>query len=62
MEVKEQILSQIESQFTAIGLQTMSDAHTDLVIDVELLDASFSTGKKKIHYESKILQMRQNKQ
>lgn len=50
MEVKEQILSQIESQFTAIGLQTMSDAHTDLVIDVELLDASFSTGKKKIHY------------
>jgi hypothetical protein len=49
------MLSQIESQLAAIGVQAKPDAHTDLVIDVELLDASFSTGKKKIHYESMIL-------
>ncbi len=54
-EMKQQMLSQIESQLAAIGVQAKPDAHTDLVIDVELLDASFSTGKKKIHYEAMIL-------
>lgn len=53
--MKQKILSEIESQLAAIGVQAKPDAHTDLAIDVELLDASFSTGKKKIHYESMIL-------
>ena len=55
MLVKQQMLAQIESQLAVIGVQAKPDAHTDLAIDVELLDASFSTGKKKIHYESMIL-------
>lgn len=54
-EMKQQMLSQIESQLAAIGVQAKPDAHTDLAIDVELLDAGFSTGKKKIRYESMIL-------
>ncbi len=53
--VKQQMLAQIVSQLAAIGVQAKPDALTDLAIDVELLDASFSTGKKKIHYESMIL-------
>lgn len=53
--MKQQMLAQIESQLAAIGVQVKPDPHTDLAIDVELLDASFSTGKKKIHYESLIL-------
>lgn len=53
--MKEQILSQITSELAAIGLQTKPDEKTDLVIETELLDAKFSTGKKKISYECAIL-------
>lgn len=53
--MKEQILSQIASDLAAIGLQAKRDEKTDLVIETELLDASFSTGKKKIRYECAIL-------
>jgi len=55
MRMKQDILTQIESELAAIGVQAKSDAKTDLVIDAELLDVKFSTGKKKIHYESAIL-------
>jgi hypothetical protein len=53
--MKEQILSQITSELAAIGLQAKPDEKTDLVVEAELLDAKFSTGKKKIMYECAIL-------
>ena len=53
--MKEQILSQITSELAAIGLQAKPDEKTDLVFEAELLDAKFSTGKKKIMYECAIL-------
>jgi hypothetical protein len=52
--MKEQILSQITSELAAIGLQARPDEKTDLVIETELLDAKFSTGKKKMSYECAI--------
>lgn len=53
--MKQQILSQIESKLGAIGVIAKPDAKTDLFVEAELLDASFSTGKKKIRYEAAIL-------
>jgi len=53
--MKEQILSQITSELAAIGLEAKPDEKTDLVVEAELLDAKFSTGKKKIRYECAIL-------
>lgn len=53
--MKQPLLSQIVSELAAIGVQAKPDAKTDLIIESELLDASFSTGKKKIRYESAIL-------
>ena len=53
--MKQQILSQIESKLGAIGVIAKPDAKTDLFVEAELLDASFSTGKKKIRYEAMIL-------
>ena len=53
--MKQQILSQIESKLGAIGVIAKPDVKTDLFVEAELLDASFSTGKKKIRYEAAIL-------
>jgi len=38
-----------------MGIAVTKGDKTDLSIDVELLDASFSTGKKKLKYEAMIL-------
>jgi len=53
--MKQQILAQIETRLAQIGVSAKPDEKTDLAIDAELLDAKFSTGKKKIRYEAMIL-------
>jgi len=53
--MKNELMQEIESQLSTIGVSVTKGGQTDLSIDVELLDAGFSTGKKKIHYESMIL-------
>lgn len=53
--MKQQILTEIETRLAQIGVSARPDEKTDLAIDAELLDAKFSTGKKKIRYESMIL-------
>jgi len=53
--MKQDLLLEIESQLTAIGVKPVRSDKTDLSVDEELLDASFSTGKKKLHYEAMIL-------
>lgn len=53
--MKNELMQEIETQLSTIGVSVTKGGQTDLSIDVELLDASFSTGKKKIHYESMIL-------
>ena len=53
--MKQDLLQEIESQLTALGIQPMRDKGTDLAVDAELLDAAFSTGKKKLRYEALIL-------
>lgn len=53
--MKKELLQEIETGLSSIGVKATPDEKTDLAIDTELLDASFSTGKKKIHYESMIL-------
>lgn len=53
--MKQQILTQIETQLAKIGVTAKPDGKTDLTIDAELLDAKFSTGKKKVRYEAAIL-------
>ncbi|MDP3448139.1 MAG: hypothetical protein Q8S22_08800 [Eubacteriales bacterium] len=53
--MKKDLLLEIESQLTTMGISTVNGDKTDLLIDVELLDASFSTGKKKLKYEAMIL-------
>jgi hypothetical protein len=59
--MKQQILTQIETRLAQIGVSAKPDEKTDLAIDAELLDAKFSTGKKKIRYESMILADEANK-
>lgn len=53
--MKQDLLQEIETQLTAIGLKAERNDKTDLSVDAELLDASFSTGKKKLRYEAMIL-------
>ncbi len=53
--MKNELMQEIETQLSTIGVSVVKGGQTDLSIDVELLDAGFSTGKKKIHYESMIL-------
>ncbi|MCE5187587.1 MAG: hypothetical protein LLF75_00150 [Eubacteriales bacterium] len=53
--MKQELLLEIETQLAAIGIKTERSDKTDLSVDTELLDAGFSTGKKKIHYEALIL-------
>ena len=53
--MKQELLQEIESQLTAIGVKPVRSDKTDLSVDEELLDASFSTGKKKLRYEALIL-------
>ncbi len=53
--MKQQILSQIEAKLSAIGVAAKTGAKTDLLVEAELLDISFGSGKKKIRYEAAIL-------
>ncbi len=53
--MKNELMQEIEKQFSAMGISVTKGGKTDLSIDAELLDAKFSTGKKKIRYESMIL-------
>lgn len=53
--MKKELLLEIENQISALGINAVKGEKTDLTIDAELLDASFSTGKKKLKYEAMIL-------
>jgi len=53
--MKLDLLQEIETQLAANGLKAERNGKTDLSVDAELLDASFSTGKKKLRYEAMIL-------
>ena len=53
--MNEQLREQIRMNLAEMGVTAGPDARTDLAIDMELLDASFSTGKHKLHYEAAIL-------
>ena len=53
--MKNELMQEIENQLSTMGVSVTKGGQTDLSIDAELLDASFSTGKKKIRYESMIL-------
>jgi hypothetical protein len=53
--MKQDLLQEIENQLTSMGILAAKGGQTDLAVDAELLDASFSTGKKKIRYEALIL-------
>ena len=53
--MKQDLLQEIETQLSSLGIHAEKGGKTDLSIDAELLDASFSTGKKKIKYEAMIL-------
>jgi hypothetical protein len=53
--MKNEMMQEIENQLSAMGVSVVKGGQTDLSVDVELLDAGFSTGKKKIRYETSIL-------
>ena len=53
--MKKDLLLEIETLLSNMGVAVTKGDKTDLSIDVELLDASFSTGKKKLKYEAMIL-------
>ncbi len=53
--MKHDLMQEIENQLSAMGIAAAKSDKTDLSIDAELLDASFSTGKKKLRYEASIL-------
>ncbi len=53
--MKNDLLLEIQTQLSALGMSAATGDKTDLVIDAELVDASFSTGKKKLRYEAMIL-------
>ena len=53
--MKQELLQEITSQLSSLGLPAMDSDKTDLAIDAVLLDAAFSNGKKKLKYEAMIL-------
>ncbi|MEA4870919.1 MAG: hypothetical protein VB062_09875 [Christensenella sp.] len=53
--MKQDLLQEIESQLTTLGIRPTRGKEADLAIDTELVDAGFSTGKKKLRYEALIL-------
>ncbi|NLI53592.1 MAG: hypothetical protein GX417_04630 [Clostridiales bacterium] len=53
--MKRDLMQEIENQLSTMGISVTRGDKTDLSIDAELLDASFSTGKKKPRYEASIL-------
>lgn len=53
--MKQELLQEITSQLSSLGLPANASDKTDLAIDAVLLDAAFSNGKKKLKYEAMIL-------
>lgn len=53
--MKDNIISQIINSLEKSGVQAKISDNTDLSIDMEFLDAKWSTGEKKISYEASIL-------
>ena len=53
--MKQDLMQEIVSQLSALGLSAAASDKTDLVIDAELVDAAFSMGKVKLKYEAMIL-------
>lgn len=53
--MKQELIQEIVNNLSSIGVRTEAGGKTDLSINEELLDAGFSTGKKKIRYEAMIL-------
>ena len=53
--MKKDLLLEIQTQLGTLGMSAATGDKTDLMIDAELVDAAFSTGKKKLRYEAMIL-------
>ena len=53
--MKQELMQEIKSQLSTLGLPAAPSDKTDLMIDAELMDASFIGGKKKLRYEAMIL-------
>lgn len=53
--MKQELMQEIMSQLSALGLPVEQSDKTDLIIDAELLDATLVSGKKKLKYEAMIL-------
>ena len=53
--MKQELMQEIKSQLSNLGLPAAPSDKTDLMIDAELMDASFIGGKKKLRYETMIL-------
>ena len=53
--MKNDLLLEIQTQLSALGMSAATGDKTDLAIDEELLDAALMGGKKKLRYEAMIL-------
>ena len=61
LRMKEQILFELNNRLTAMGIMTQTGQGTDISIETDFLDASWGTGKNKIHYEAFIYANEQEK-
>ncbi len=52
--MKQQILSEIGSKLSALGIPVQNGNGADITINTEFLDAGWSTGNKKISYEASV--------
>ncbi|HOV40958.1 MAG TPA: zinc ribbon domain-containing protein [Oscillospiraceae bacterium] len=52
--MKQQILSEINSKLSALGIRVQNGNGADISISTEFLDAGWNTGNKKISYEASI--------
>lgn len=52
--MKQQILSEISSKLSVLGIQVQNGNGADITINTEFLDAGWSTGSKKISYEASV--------
>lgn len=52
--MKQQILSEINSKLSALGIPLQDGNGADITISTEFLDAGWSTGSKKISYEASV--------
>ena len=53
--MKHDLMQEIVSALSALGLNATASDKTDLVVDAELVDAALSTGNVKLKYEAMIL-------